>query len=72
MLLVATQALRRKKMAEQDLERIAGTRLQLESQVNTLESANINQETMAAMQKGAAVLKTINNNMCDLHTPSVT
>jgi len=33
-------------------------------QVNTLESANLNAETMAAMKKGADALKTIHGNMC--------
>lgn len=33
-------------------------------QVNTLESANFNQETMAAMKKGSDALKTIHGNLC--------
>ncbi|KAH8830785.1 Snf7-domain-containing protein [Flagelloscypha sp. PMI_526] len=60
---VATAALRRKKASEAELDRLAGTRLQLEMQVNTLESANLNAETMAAMKKGADALKTIHGNM---------
>ncbi|TFY65243.1 hypothetical protein EVG20_g5666 [Dentipellis fragilis] len=59
---VATQALRRKKMNETELDRIAGARLQLEMQMNTLESANINAETMAAMKKGSDALKTIHGS----------
>ncbi|THV08611.1 Snf7-domain-containing protein [Dendrothele bispora CBS 962.96] len=60
---VATAALKRKKASEAELDRLAGTRLQLEMQVNTLESANLNAETMAAMKKGADALKVIHGNM---------
>ncbi|EJD01243.1 uncharacterized protein FOMMEDRAFT_158374 [Fomitiporia mediterranea MF3/22] len=60
----ATAALRRKKATEQELDRLAGTRLQLEMQVNTLESANFNQETMTAMKKGSDALKAIHGNLC--------
>lgn len=51
-------------MHEQELDRLAGTRLQLELQVNTLESANLNAETMAAMKKAADALKSIHGNLC--------
>ncbi|KAJ3830579.1 Snf7-domain-containing protein [Lentinula raphanica] len=60
---VATAALKRKKASEAELDRLAGTRLQLEMQVNTLESANLNAETMAAMKKAADALKVIHGNM---------
>ncbi|KAI0321802.1 Snf7-domain-containing protein [Amylostereum chailletii] len=60
---VATAALRRKKMLETELDRLAGTRLQLEMQVNTLESANLNAETMAAMKKGSEALKHIHGKL---------
>jgi charged multivesicular body protein 4A/B len=66
---VATAALRRKKMHEADLEKLAGTRLQLEVQVNTLESANINANTLEVMRKGANALKDIHNGMCVLPLP---
>jgi charged multivesicular body protein 4A/B len=61
---VATAALRRKKASEAELDRLAGTRLQLEMQVNTLESANLNAETIIAMKKAAEALQTIHHNMC--------
>lgn len=61
--LVATQALRKKKMLETQLDSLYGTRLQLEMQVNTLESAIFNQETMAAMKQGADVLKAVHGNL---------
>ncbi|KAL0577722.1 ESCRT-III subunit protein snf7 [Marasmius crinis-equi] len=60
---VATAALRRKKAHETELDRLAGTRLQLEMQVNTLESANLNAETMQAMKKAADALKVIHGKM---------
>ena len=58
-------ALRRKKMLETQIDQLAGTRMQLEVQVNTLESANLNAETMAAMKKGSEALKTIHGKMYD-------
>jgi charged multivesicular body protein 4A/B len=51
-------------MHEADLDKLAGTRLQLEVQVNTLESANINANTLDVMRKGANALKDIHNGMC--------
>lgn len=60
---MATQALRRKKAAENQLDQLAGQRLQLEMQVNTIESANLNAETMMAMKKGSDALKAIHGNM---------
>jgi charged multivesicular body protein 4 len=59
----ATAALKRKKVTEQELDRLAGSRLQLEMQVNTLESANLNAETMAAMKKASDALKVIHGNL---------
>jgi charged multivesicular body protein 4 len=60
---VATAALKRKKIAEQELDRLAGTRLQLEMQVNTVESANLNSETMQAMKMGSKALEDIYGKM---------
>ncbi|OJA17024.1 hypothetical protein AZE42_00606, partial [Rhizopogon vesiculosus] len=60
---VATQALRRKKASEADMDRLAGQRLQLELQINTLESANMNAETLGAMKKASDVLASIHGNM---------
>lgn len=51
-------------MSEQELDRLAGSRLQLEMQVNTLESANLNATTMAAMKKASDALKVIHGNLC--------
>jgi len=60
---VATAALRRKKAHETELDRISGQRLTLETQINTIESANINAEIMAAMKKGADALKVVHGSM---------
>ncbi|KAI0082465.1 Snf7-domain-containing protein [Panus rudis PR-1116 ss-1] len=60
---VATQALKRKKLKEQELDRLQSTRFQLETQVNTLESASFNAETMAAMKKAAGALKDIHGKL---------
>ncbi|KAI0751567.1 Snf7-domain-containing protein [Daedaleopsis nitida] len=59
----ATAALRRKKVTEQELERLQNTRFQLEMQVNTLESASFNAENMAAMKKAAGALKDIHGKL---------
>jgi len=56
-------ALKRKKMLENELEKLQGTRFQLEMNVNTLESAKMNQETMAAMKKAADALKHIHGGL---------
>jgi charged multivesicular body protein 4A/B len=60
---VATAALRRKKLLETDLDRLGGTRMQLEMQVNTLESANLNAETMKVMANASRALKEIHGNL---------
>lgn len=57
-------ALKRKKMLENELEKLQGTKFQLEMNVNTLESAKMNQETMAAMKKAAGALKHIHGDLC--------
>ncbi|KAK7696027.1 hypothetical protein QCA50_000668 [Cerrena zonata] len=59
----ATQALKRKRLHEGEMERLQGTRFQLETQVNTLESASFNAETMAAMKKAAGALKDIHSGL---------
>ncbi|KAI0723111.1 Snf7-domain-containing protein [Earliella scabrosa] len=59
----ATAALRRKKVTEQELERLQNTRFQLEMQINTLESASFNAENMAAMKKASLALKDIHGKL---------
>lgn len=60
---VATAALKRKKMNEMELNRLGESRLHLEMQVNTLEAANMNAETMAAMKKASEALGHIHGNL---------
>jgi len=60
---VATAALKRRKMYDVELNRLGDSRLHLETQVNTLEAANMNAETMAAMKKAADALKVIHGNL---------
>lgn len=57
------EALKRKKMMENDLEKLRGTKFQLEMNVNTLESAKLNQETMLAMKKASSALKKIHGDL---------
>lgn len=82
---VALNALRQKKVYESELDKLAGRRLTIETQVgaaqrrevqvipatdapafqvNAIESANMNLETMVAMKQGANVLKSIHGNLC--------
>ncbi|KAH8916084.1 Snf7-domain-containing protein [Atractiella rhizophila] len=60
---VATAALRQKKLYEGELEKLAGRRQTLEAQVASIESANINMETVKAMKQGADVLAKIHGNL---------
>jgi len=60
---VATAALKRRKMNEVELNRLGESRLHLEMQVNTLESANMNAETLAAMKKASDALKVIHGRV---------
>ncbi|KAF8323790.1 Snf7-domain-containing protein [Clavulina sp. PMI_390] len=60
---VAKAALRRKKTLQQDQERLSGQKFTLEAQVNALESANLNQETLEAMKTGASALEQIHGKM---------
>ncbi|UZJ56403.1 hypothetical protein CBS101457_005723 [Exobasidium rhododendri] len=59
----AQAALRQKKAYENELDRIAGTRMTLETQVNAIESANMNLETMTAMRRGADALRNIHGSL---------
>lgn len=60
---VAAAALKRKKMNEAELDRLAGTRMQLEMQIHTLESANLNAQTMSSMKKASDALKSIHGSL---------
>lgn len=60
---MARTALRRKKMHEKNLEGLQGQMDSLESQLNAIESANLNYETMKAMKQGSKALKHIHGNL---------
>ena len=59
----ALMALKRKKQYEEEIEKISGSRLALETQVMAIESANVNLETLNAMKAGAEAMKGIHGNM---------
>jgi predicted amino acid-binding ACT domain protein len=61
--LVAIAALRRKRVSQATMDRLAETRLQLEVQVNILESAYLNAEATKAMKKASDALKVIHRNL---------
>ena len=71
-ILVATAALKSKKAKELELERLQGTRFQLEMQINTLESASFNAETMSAMKKASSALKDIHGKLCVCSRANIT
>ncbi|KAL9039141.1 MAG: hypothetical protein Q9180_002709, partial [Flavoplaca navasiana] len=59
----ARAALKRKKQHEHSLEQTSGQISMLEQQIYSIESANINQETLAAMKNAGAAMKTIHGKM---------
>ncbi|KAI4186535.1 MAG: hypothetical protein L6R41_003409 [Letrouitia leprolyta] len=59
----ARAALKRKKQHENSLEQTNGQISMLEQQIYSIESANINQETLAAMKNAGAAMKTIHGKM---------
>ncbi|KAI5294238.1 ESCRT-III subunit protein snf7 [Ascosphaera acerosa] len=59
----AKNALRRKKIHEKSLEQTTAQILQLESQIYSIEAANINQETLAAMKNAGKAMKQIHKGM---------
>ncbi|KAF7327306.1 Dienelactone hydrolase endo-1,3,1,4-beta-D-glucanase [Mycena kentingensis (nom. inval.)] len=58
----ATSALKKKHLLETQLEQLGGQQLQLEMQLNTLEGASFNAESLAALKKSAEVLKQIHRS----------
>ncbi|KAK0616051.1 vacuolar-sorting protein SNF7 [Bombardia bombarda] len=59
----AKAALRRKKTHEHSLEQTMGQIGTLEQQINAIESANINRETLAAMERAADAMKQIHGKL---------
>jgi charged multivesicular body protein 4 len=56
-------ALKRKKAYEDQVNKISGSRLTLETQVMAIENANVNLETMNAMKAGADAMKQIHGKL---------
>jgi charged multivesicular body protein 4 len=56
-------ALKRKKAYEGQIDKIMGARMTLETQVMTIENANVNLEAMNAMKSGAQTMKQIHGAM---------
>lgn len=61
--LAARNALKRKKQHEHSLEQTNGQISMLEQQIYSIESANINQETLVAMKNAGAAMKQIHGKM---------
>ncbi|KAF5027381.1 hypothetical protein F66182_513 [Fusarium sp. NRRL 66182] len=59
----AKAALKRKKTHEHSLEQTNGQIATLESQINAIESANINKETLEAMKNAGKAMETIYKNI---------
>ncbi|KAH6891354.1 Snf7-domain-containing protein [Thelonectria olida] len=59
----AKAALRRKKTHEHTLDQTVSQITTLEQQINAIESANINRETLAAMEKAGAAMKKIHDGL---------
>lgn len=62
-ILAARNALKRKKEVEHSLEQTNGQINMLEQQIYSIESANINQETLVAMKNAGAAMKQIHGKM---------
>jgi charged multivesicular body protein 4 len=60
---VALMALKRKKAYEEQINKIMGSKITLETQVMAIESANMNLETMNAMRAGSEAMKQIHGNL---------
>lgn len=56
-------ALKRKKMFETEVNKLQGSRITLEQQIMSLESASINITTFKAMQQGSRAMKDIRKGM---------
>lgn len=60
---LALSALKRKKMYEQQVERTRGARMNLETQLMTIEDVNMNMETFNAIKMASSTLQTLHGNM---------
>lgn len=60
---LALSALKRKKMYEQQVERTRGARMNLETQLMTIEDVNMNMETFNAIKMASSTLQTLHGTM---------
>lgn len=56
-------AIKRKKIYENQIDKLQGARMTIETQVLTIEGAHVSLEAMSAMRQGANALKAIHRNM---------
>lgn len=56
-------ALKRKKQYDNQIEKIGGARITIEAQVMAIENANVNLETIKAMEQGAEAMRAIHGSM---------
>lgn len=61
--IAAKTALRRKKVHERSLQQTSDQINQVEQQIYSIESANINQETLNAMKTAGKAMKEIHGNL---------
>ena len=61
--IAAKAALKRKKAHEHSLDQTVAQIGTLEQQINSIESANINRETLAAMEKAGEAMKQIHGKL---------
>ena len=61
-MVAARTALKRKKAHEHSLEQTANQITMLENQIYSIESANINQETLTAMKNAGKAMKNIHGD----------
>ena len=59
----AKAALRRKKQFEHTLEQTRGQIMTMESEIYSIEAANINKETLDAMKNASAAMKQIHGGL---------
>jgi charged multivesicular body protein 4 len=63
LLLAAKAALRRKKQFEHALEQTSGQIMTLEREIHSIETANINKETLEAMKNASKAMKEIHGGL---------
>jgi len=59
----AMMALKRKKTYESQMDKIAGARMTIDTQLMAIEGANVSLEAMNAMRMGAQTMRAMHNNM---------